>query len=246
MLSTLGAAWTYVYLICTELPKIGERPVSDREKLLGMSGASLLAVFFMSSVGSPMFQGAWRRASPRCGRVPDDLFIDDAAGEGGFFPLAAPPNRDSPGGRRKRREGVAAPTGRAETGLFSSVARKRDGAAGGAMGSRSRRRREGWKHGGVELRESAVEVRSAVVRIERRCHDRRRVRAHSRGARRRRAVSSRLRFECTQPYTSPLPTPDYSIITAWIARSLTPVPRSGETGGRRNTTRRRCTCSRTG
>ena len=95
MLSTLGAAWTYVYLIRTEPLKIGERPVSDREKLLGMSGASLLAVFFMSSVGSLMFQafGVALLAIGAHGamRVPDDLFIDDAAGEGGFFSFLQPP-----------------------------------------------------------------------------------------------------------------------------------------------------------
>ena len=76
-------------------PRRGERPVSDREKLLGMSGASLLAVFFMSSVGSLMFQafGVALLAIGAHGamRVPDDLFIDDAAGEGGFFSFLQPP-----------------------------------------------------------------------------------------------------------------------------------------------------------
>ena len=95
VLSTIGAAWTYVYLIRTEPLKIGERPVSDREKLLGMSGASLLAVFFMSSAGSLMFQafGVALLAIGAHGamRVPDDLFIDDAAGEGGFFSFLQPP-----------------------------------------------------------------------------------------------------------------------------------------------------------
>ena len=95
VLSTIGAAWTYVYLIRTEPLKIGERPVSDREKMLGMSGASLLAVFFMSSAGSLMFQafGVALLAIGAHGamRVPDDLFIDDAAGEGGFFSFLQPP-----------------------------------------------------------------------------------------------------------------------------------------------------------
>ena len=35
ILSIVGAAWTYVYLVRTEPLKIGERPVSEREKLLG-------------------------------------------------------------------------------------------------------------------------------------------------------------------------------------------------------------------
>ena len=95
ILSLVGAAWTYVYLVRTEPLKIGDRPVSEREKLLGMSGASLLAVFFMSSAGSIIFQafgvallciGAHSAA-----RVPDDLFIDDANSEGGFFSFLQPP-----------------------------------------------------------------------------------------------------------------------------------------------------------
>ena len=56
ILSLIGAAWTYVYLVRTEPLKIGDRPISEREKLLGMSGASLLVVFFMSSAGSIIFQ----------------------------------------------------------------------------------------------------------------------------------------------------------------------------------------------
>mmetsp|Transcript_682 Transcript_682/g.2652 ORF Transcript_682/g.2652 Transcript_682/m.2652 type:complete len:159 (-) Transcript_682:286-762(-) len=95
ILSVVGAAWTYVYLVRTEPLKIGDRPISEREKLLGMSGASLLVVFFMSSAGSVIFQafgvallciGAHSAA-----RVPDDLFIDDANGEGGFFSFLQPP-----------------------------------------------------------------------------------------------------------------------------------------------------------
>merc|ERR1712230_281263 len=82
-------------LIGTEPLKIGDRPISEREKLLGMSGASLLVVFFMSSAGSIIFQafgvallciGAHSAA-----RVPDDLFIDDADSEGGFFSFLQPP-----------------------------------------------------------------------------------------------------------------------------------------------------------
>ncbi len=42
VLALIAASWTYVYLVRTEPLKIGERPVSDREKMLGMSGASIL------------------------------------------------------------------------------------------------------------------------------------------------------------------------------------------------------------
>jgi hypothetical protein len=44
-----------VPLYSPEPLKIGERLVTDREKMLGMSGISLLAVFFMSSAGSVIF-----------------------------------------------------------------------------------------------------------------------------------------------------------------------------------------------
>ena len=95
ILSIVGAAWTYVYLVRQEPLKIGERPVSDREKLLGMSGASILAVFFMSSAGSIMLQafGVALLAIGAHGsmRVPDDLFIDDANSDSGFFSFLQPP-----------------------------------------------------------------------------------------------------------------------------------------------------------
>lgn len=95
VLSAIAASWTYVYLVRTEPLKIGERPVSDREKMLGMSGASILAVFFMSSAGSVMLQafGVALLAIGAHGsmRVPDDLFIDDANADSGFFSFLQPP-----------------------------------------------------------------------------------------------------------------------------------------------------------
>ena len=95
VLGALAGAWTYVYLVRTEPLKIGERPISDREKLLGMSGGSLLAIFFMSSAGSLMFQafGVALLAVGAHGamRVPDDLFVDDASVDGGFFSFLQPP-----------------------------------------------------------------------------------------------------------------------------------------------------------
>ena len=95
VLAAIAASWTYVYLVRQEPLKIGERPVSDREKLLGMSGASILAVFFMSSAGSIMLQafGVALLAIGAHGsmRVPDDLFIDDANADSGFFSFLQPP-----------------------------------------------------------------------------------------------------------------------------------------------------------
>ena len=63
MLGAISAAWGYVYMVRTEPLKIGERPVSDREKFLGMSGASILAVFFMSSAGERDVVRDGRRAA---------------------------------------------------------------------------------------------------------------------------------------------------------------------------------------
>ena len=63
ILSIVGAAWTYVYLVRTEPLKIGERPVSEREKLLGMSGASSSRGFFHVFGGERDLPGVWRRAA---------------------------------------------------------------------------------------------------------------------------------------------------------------------------------------
>uniref|UniRef100_A0A7S0T494 PRA1 family protein n=1 Tax=Mantoniella antarctica TaxID=81844 RepID=A0A7S0T494_9CHLO len=94
-LSAIGSAWTYVYLVRTEPLKIGERPVSEREKVLGMSGISLLIVFFMSSVGSVILSGfgvaLLAIGAHSAVRVPDDLFIDDSANDNGFFSFLSPP-----------------------------------------------------------------------------------------------------------------------------------------------------------
>ena len=95
VLSAIGAGWTYMYLIRTEPLKIGERPVTDREKMLGMSGLSLLAVFFMSNAGSVIFSAMGVSllaiGAHSAVRVPDDLFVDDSSNEGGFFSFLQPP-----------------------------------------------------------------------------------------------------------------------------------------------------------
>ena len=95
ILSAIGAAWTYMYLIRTEPLKIGERPVTDREKMLGMSGISLLIIFFMSNAGSIIFSAfgvsLLAIGAHSAVRVPDDLFIDDSANESGFFSFLQPP-----------------------------------------------------------------------------------------------------------------------------------------------------------
>ena len=102
MLGAISAAWGYVYMVRTEPLKIGERPVSDREKFLGMSGASILAVFFMSSAGSVMLSAMGVAllciVAHSAVRVPDDLFIDDSANENGFFSFLQPPRPGLTGG----------------------------------------------------------------------------------------------------------------------------------------------------
>jgi len=95
VLSAIGAVWSYVYLVRTEPLKIGDRPVSDREKLLGMSGMSVLTIFFLSNAGSVIFSGFGVAllciGAHSAVRVPDDLFIDDSADQNGFFAFLQPP-----------------------------------------------------------------------------------------------------------------------------------------------------------
>jgi len=95
VLSAIGAAWTYVYMIRTEPLKIGDRPVSDREKMLGMSGLSVLSIFFLSNAGSVIFSGMGVAllavGAHSAVRVPDDLFIDDNDNTNGFFSFLQPP-----------------------------------------------------------------------------------------------------------------------------------------------------------
>lgn len=102
ILSAIASAWTYMYLVRTEPLKIGERPVTDREKMLGMSGISLLAVFFMSSAGSVIFSAMGVSliaiGAHSAVRVPDDLFIDDSANDSGFFSFLQPPRAGITGG----------------------------------------------------------------------------------------------------------------------------------------------------
>ena len=82
ILSAISAAWAYVFMICQEPLKIGEREVSSREKMLGMTGLSALIIFFLSSAGTYIFSGMGVAllgiGAHSAARVPDDLFIDDA------------------------------------------------------------------------------------------------------------------------------------------------------------------------
>lgn len=80
----IGAAWTYLFIVRGDAPLvIGGRTISEREKLLGASGASVAVIFFLTSVGSVLFSavciGLAGVAAHGAVRVPDDLFLDDVS-----------------------------------------------------------------------------------------------------------------------------------------------------------------------
>jgi hypothetical protein len=102
ILSAISAAWAYVFMIRQEPLKIGEREVSSREKMLGMTGLSALIIFFLSSAGTYIFSGMGVAllgiGAHSAARVPDDLFIDDASESNGFFSFMMPPRPGQPSG----------------------------------------------------------------------------------------------------------------------------------------------------
>ena len=51
MISAIGSGWTYMYLVRTEPLKIGERPVTDREKMLGRGLHSFASLLNLSQFG---------------------------------------------------------------------------------------------------------------------------------------------------------------------------------------------------
>ena len=52
----IAASWAYLFVVRGDAPLvIGGRAISEREKLLGASGASVAVVFFLTSVGSVLF-----------------------------------------------------------------------------------------------------------------------------------------------------------------------------------------------
>jgi len=95
MLVGLGAAWVYMFVVKTEPLVISGRTFSDREKLIGMSALSLIIIFFLSSIGTVIFMGLGLGcagvAAHGAMRVPDDLFLDENAGDNGFFAFLKPP-----------------------------------------------------------------------------------------------------------------------------------------------------------
>lgn len=108
----IGAAWVYLFFVRGDAPLvINGRTLTEREKLIGAAGTSVLIIFFLTNVGSILFSaiciglaGALRLAAfrslpslssrpPDPGifahgalRVPDDLFLDPVADTGSFLP----------------------------------------------------------------------------------------------------------------------------------------------------------------
>lgn len=97
MLGTLAVAWLYLFTIRTEPLVINGRTLSEREKLWGMSALSFVLVFFLSSAGNVIFMGVCLGIAGvvihGSFRVPDDLFLDDNEGSGGFFSFLKPPTQ---------------------------------------------------------------------------------------------------------------------------------------------------------
>jgi len=79
----LLAAWVYLFLVRTAPLVINGREYSEREKLLGMSAATFVVVFFLTNVGANVLYGSavslLVMGLHGAFREPDDLFLDDPA-----------------------------------------------------------------------------------------------------------------------------------------------------------------------
>lgn len=87
--SLLLVMWIYLFLVHTGPLVIGGREYNDREKVMGASAVSFFVVFFLTSVATTALYGASLSmgliAVHAAFREPDDLFIDDAAGNSNLF-----------------------------------------------------------------------------------------------------------------------------------------------------------------
>ena len=95
---SVAAAWVYVFSVRSEPLKLGDREVSHRETLLGMSGLSAFVIFMLTSAGTVLFSGLGVAllgvGAHAAARVPDDLFVEDANDNKGFFSFLEPPSRN--------------------------------------------------------------------------------------------------------------------------------------------------------
>lgn len=91
VLFTLLAAWLYIFVIRTTPLSIGNHTISDRGKLIGMTGLSFVVIFFLTSVGTVLFSalsiGFVVIALHGATRVPDDLFLDETEENQSFLSI---------------------------------------------------------------------------------------------------------------------------------------------------------------
>jgi len=95
---SIAAVWAYVFAIRSEPLKIGDRELSHRETLMGMSALSAFIIFMLTSAGTVLFSGMGVAllgiGAHAAARVPDDLFVEDANDQKGFFSFLEPPSRN--------------------------------------------------------------------------------------------------------------------------------------------------------
>ncbi|PNH09446.1 PRA1 family protein B4 [Tetrabaena socialis] len=95
VLALLMGSWIYVFIVRTGPLVIGGRTISDREKLLGMSAASFIVIFFLTSVGTVFFSALSLSLAVVVAhgalREPDNLFIDEGETQTGLFNIFAVP-----------------------------------------------------------------------------------------------------------------------------------------------------------
>ncbi|GBF89041.1 prenylated Rab receptor [Raphidocelis subcapitata] len=86
VLAALLVGWVYVFAVRSGPLVINGRELSEREKVMSMSGLSFVIIFFLTNVASVVFSalvfGAALVAAHGATRVPDDLFVDDDSNQG--------------------------------------------------------------------------------------------------------------------------------------------------------------------
>ncbi|KAF8066204.1 ycf42 [Scenedesmus sp. PABB004] len=91
VLGFLLSSWIYVFAIRQGPLVISGKELSEREKLLGMSGISFLVVFVLTSVANVLFSALTLSVAiislHGATRVPDDLFLDEAENNQGLLSI---------------------------------------------------------------------------------------------------------------------------------------------------------------
>lgn len=80
VLAGLASLWFYLIIIRTAPITYNGREISDREKVLALSGLSLVVIFLLTSVGTTLIYALGLSATliavHAAFKVPDDLFLD--------------------------------------------------------------------------------------------------------------------------------------------------------------------------